>query len=108
MVQRYGQVIGVRAESIDEYEHLHAAVWPEVLATIHACGIRNYSIFRHGTILFAYFDYVGDNFAADMALMAADPKTQEWWKHTDPMQEPVSDRAPGEWWHTLSEIFHAD
>jgi uroporphyrinogen decarboxylase len=29
--------------------------------------------------LFAYFEYHGTDYAADMAKMAADPKTQEWW-----------------------------
>lgn len=107
-MQRYGQLIGVRPEQIEAYERIHAAVWPEVLAMIHACNMRNYSIFRHGTLLFAYFEYVGDDFAADMARMAADPKTQEWWAHTAPMQDPVADRQPGEWWATMREVFHTD
>lgn len=107
-MQRYGQVIGVKPDQIEAYERIHAAVWPEVPATIHACNLRNYSIFRHGTLLFAYFEYVGQDFAANMARMAADPKTQAWWTHTEPMQEPVEDRAPGEWWATLPEVFHTD
>ena len=107
-MQRYAQVVGIKPEHIEAYEQLHAAVWPEVLATIHACHIRDYSIFRHGTILFAYFEYIGDDFAADMAKMAADPKTQEWWSLTDPMQEPLSDHASGEWWMPLPEVFHTD
>ena len=52
-MRRYGQVIGIKPERIAAYEALHAAVWPEVLATIRACNIRNYSIFRHGNTLFA-------------------------------------------------------
>jgi L-rhamnose mutarotase len=40
--------------------------------------MQNYSILRQDTMLFAYFAYVGDDFAADMARMAADPKTREW------------------------------
>lgn len=107
-MRRYGQVIGVKPEQIAAYEEIHAAVWPEVLATIRACNIRNYSIFRHGTTLFAYYEYVGDDFAADMARMAADPKTREWWTHTDPMQEPLEDRAPGAWWAEMREVFHTD
>ncbi len=101
-------MIGLKPDQIETYERLHAAVWPEVLATIRACNIRNYSIFRRGTQLFAYFEYVGEDFAADMAKMAADPKTQAWWKLTDPMQEPLPDRADGEWWATMREVFHAD
>lgn len=107
-MQRYGQIIGVKPEQITAYEQIHAAVWPDVLAMIYACNIRNYSIFRHGTLLFAYFEYVGADFAADMARMAADPKTQEWWTHTDPMQEPLADRAAGERWAMMREVFHTD
>jgi L-fuconate dehydratase len=107
-VQRYGQIIGLKPDQIETYERLHAAVWPEVLATIEACNIRNYSIFRRETQLFAYFEYGGDNFAADMARMAADPKTQEWWQLTEPLQEPLLDRADDEWWATMREVFHAD
>ena len=44
-MKRYGSIIGLNPERIAEYKHLHAAVWPEVLATISSCNIRNYSIF---------------------------------------------------------------
>ncbi len=107
-MRRMGQLIKLKPEAIAEYERLHANVWPEVLATISACNIRNYSIFRHGTWLFAYFEYVGEDFAADMRKMAADPKTQEWWTYTDPLQEPLEERAEGEWWASMKEIFHTD
>ena len=33
-MKRYGMVIGVRAEKLDEYKELHAAVWPDVLKMI--------------------------------------------------------------------------
>jgi len=107
-MQRYASLIGVKPEGIAEYERLHANTWPAVLATIHAANIRNYSIFRFGTQLFAYFEYIGDDYAADMALIAADPKTQKWWTHTDPLQEPLPERRPGEWWAAMQEVFHTD
>jgi len=47
-------------------------------------------------------------YAADMARMAADPKTQEWWKITDPMQEPVPEHGPDQWWTPAREVFHID
>jgi L-rhamnose mutarotase len=75
---------------------------------IRRINIRNYSIFRYQQLLFAYFEYVGDDFAADMAQMAADPKTQEWWALCKPMQEPLPDRGEGEWWATMTEVFHTD
>lgn len=107
-MRRMGQLIGVKPEQIEEYERIHARVWPEVLTTIAGCNIHNSSIFRFGNMLFAYFEYTGDDYAADMARMAADPKTQEWWKITDPMQEPLPGRAPGEWWAAMKEVFHTD
>jgi L-rhamnose mutarotase len=106
--QRYGMVIKVKPEKLAEYKALHAEPWPEVLATITACNIRNYSIYFKDNYLFSYFEYVGDDFAADMAKMAADPKTQEWWRLTDPCQEPLDTRAPGEWWANMEEVFHHD
>lgn len=107
-MKRVGQVIGVRPERIDEYERLHAVAWPGVLDAIRAANIRNYSIFRHGEQLFAYFEYAGDDYAADVARMAADPTVQEWWKLTDAMQDPLPDRQPGSWWKTIPEVFHTD
>ena len=107
-MRRFGQVIGVRPDAIEAYERLHAAPWPGVLDQIRRSNIRNYSIFRDGERLFAYFEYVGDDFEADMASMAADPETQRWWALTDAMQEPLPGRDPGTWWTTLPEIFHAD
>ena len=107
-MRRYGQVIGVKPEHLDEYVAAHAAVWPTVLERITESNIRNYSIFHRGGQLFAYFEYVGDDFEGDMARMAADPDTQRWWDWMMPMQEPLADRAEGEWWATMEEVFHLD
>ena len=107
-MKRYGQIIGLKPDAVARYDDLHVAVLSDVLATIAACNIRNYSIFRSGTLLFAYFEYIGTDFDADMAKMAADPKTQEWWTLTDPLQVPLDGRAPGEWWARMTEVFHTD
>jgi L-rhamnose mutarotase len=107
-LRRFGQVIRVHPERVDEYEALHADPWPGVLDAIRRANVRNYSIFRHRDVLFAYFEYVGDDFAADMATMAADAETQRWWALTDAMQEPYPEREPGSWWLTVPEIFHTD
>jgi L-rhamnose mutarotase len=105
---RHGQLIGVRPERLADYKRHHAKVWPDVLAMITACNIRNYSIYLKDGLLFAYFEYVGSDYDADMAKMAADPRTQEWWAIMKPMQKPLDSRAPGEWWAELEEVFHID
>jgi L-rhamnose mutarotase len=107
-MKRYGMVINVRPEKLEEYKRLHRAVWPGVLKMIADCNIRNYSIYLHGTTLFSYCEYVGTDFAADMAKMAADPTTQQWWKETEPCQQPVASAAKGEWWANIEEVFHCD
>jgi L-rhamnose mutarotase len=107
-MKRFGQVIGVDPEQFESYKKYHAAVWPEILEMITACNIRNYSIFHKDNMLFAYFEYIGSDFATDMAKMAADPKTQEWWAIMMPMQKPVSTRAEGEWWANMEEVFHLE
>ena len=107
-MKRYGQIIGVKPEHFEEYKKYHAAVCPEVLKMITLCNIRNYSIFHKDNQLFAYFEYHGTDFAADMAKMAADPTTQKWWSVMDPMQQPVSTRKEGEWWANMEEVFHLD
>jgi len=107
-MKRFGQIIGVNPENFEKYKTYHAAVWPGVLEKITDCNIRNYSIFHKDGLLFAYMEYTGDDFAADMAKMAADPKTQEWWAIMEPMQQPVANRAEGEWWANMEEVFHLD
>jgi L-rhamnose mutarotase len=109
-VQRMAQIIQVRPEQVERYVEVHRAVWPEVLATIAACNIRNYSIFlrQPENLLFAYFEYHGTDFAADSARMAADPKTQEWWEITAPMQQQLASATGADWWSGADEVFHVD
>ncbi|MBE3112899.1 MAG: L-rhamnose mutarotase [Acidobacteria bacterium] len=112
-VERYGMVIGIKPEKIEYYKKLHAAAWPGVLAKIRECHIRKYSIYfreveKGQYLLFSYFEYTGGDFEADMARMAADPTTREWWKETDPCQSPIPTRGEKEFWSRMEEVFHLD
>ena len=107
-MQRIGQVIRLKPEMEEKYRELHANAWPEVLAKIEDCNIRNYSIFLRDGYLFAYMEYIGNDFAADMAKMAEDPMTQLWWKETDPCQMPVETAGENVWWADMEEVFHTN
>ena len=109
-MQRMGMVIGVRPDQIETYKQLHAAVWPEILALISSCNIRNYSIFLREpeNLLFGYWEYHGADFDADMAKMAADERNQEWWSFCIPCQTPLDTRKNGEWWAMMEQVFHHD
>jgi L-rhamnose mutarotase len=113
--KRHAQIIEVRAGQLAEYKKLHDAVWPDVLRQIKRSNIRNYSIFLRPWpdgkfYLFSYFEYIGSDFAADMAAMAADRRTQEWWALCKPCQQPLPDVdiGNGGWWADTEEVFHVD
>ncbi len=108
--QRYVWVTGLKPEKAEYYRQLHAQPWPGVLRQIKACHIQNFSIHEreiNGQLyLFAYLEYTGTNFDADMKRMAADPETQRWWKETDPCQLPLPDAATaGKIWADTKEVF---
>jgi len=107
-VKRYGSVIKIKPKKLEEYKKIHINIWPEVAKTITECNIKNYSIFHKDGYLFSYFEYVGKDFNKDMAKMAADSTTQEWWDVCMPMQEPLDTRKKGEWWAEMEEVFHQD
>src|SRR3984893_2460430 len=70
-MKRMGMVIGIKPQRIAEYKKTHAAVWPEVLAKISDCNIRNYTIFLREpeNLLIGYFEYHGDDW---------DPTRRRW------------------------------
>jgi L-rhamnose mutarotase len=105
---RLASVIGLPAENAEEYERLHADVWPKVLERLRASHMTNYSIFRMGELLFSYLEYTGDDLDADNAAIAANEATQEWWAVCEPLQRPLPERAAGEWWMAIPEVFHLD
>lgn len=107
-MRRYGTVLRLKPGAEGTYREYHKAVWPEVLGMIADCNIRNYSIYLKDDWLFAYFEYHGTDFVADMKKMAADRKTQEWWAIMVLLQEPLPSRKDGEWWAEMDEVFHAD
>lgn len=90
---------------LETYKKYHSDVWQGILEKITQCNIRNYSIFHKDGFLFAYFEYIGEDFASDMQKMADDPLTQSWWDIMMPMQEPLETRAQGEWWAEMEPMF---
>ena len=107
-MRRYGCVIGLDPQRREEYLTLHSAVWPQVEARLSESHFTNYTIFIFGDQLFAYYEYTGDDYAADCAAIAADPTTQRWWTFTDPCQVRLPGTPDGEQWATMTEVWHLD
>ncbi len=108
--QRYAWVTGLKSEKAQHYRQLHAHPWPGVNRMIKQCHIQNFSIHEceiEGRLyLFAYLEYTGKDFEADMKKMADDPETQRWWKETDPCQSPLPPAAAkGKIWTDTTEVY---
>jgi L-rhamnose mutarotase len=106
VTKRSGSLIKVRPEFEERYIILHKHTFPGVLESIRKSNLRNYSIFLLDGVLFSYNEYVGSNFNADMKAIG-DETTKEWWKLTDPMQEPLTTRKEGEWWAEMELLINA-
>ena len=93
---------------IAEYERWHQPgnIWPEIVDSLRAAGIRDMEIFRTGNRLFMLME-VDDDFspAAKAAADATDPRVQAWealmWK----FQQPLPFAQPGEKWVAMTLIF---
>lgn len=105
-LERHSAIVGVHPEKREEYLRLHQEVWPDIEARITASNISNYTIFILGDLLIAYYEYTGTDHSADIAKIAADPTTQEWWRLTDPCQAPIPGAALGTIWSEATEVWH--
>ncbi|CAN5175359.1 L-rhamnose mutarotase [soil metagenome] len=104
--QRHLQVVGLLPARRERYLELHAAVWPAVQQRLRPSNVSNYAIFIRDDLLIGYFEYTGSNWAADSALIAADPATREWWALTDECQVALDTGEPGALWAEAQEIWH--
>ncbi|KXS14571.1 hypothetical protein M427DRAFT_44977 [Gonapodya prolifera JEL478] len=133
--KRFGSVIKLRADTLRRYHEWHNApseIRSAVLARLKASNVQNYVIYHTvleglGDILFSSLEWWGawdeskgddgwkEGFSKDMAAVAADPKTREWWAIMEEFQVPFSWTGPapsqggkGDWWQPMSEVFHID
>ncbi|MCU0784914.1 MAG: L-rhamnose mutarotase [Verrucomicrobia bacterium] len=106
-VKRVGMVIRLRPECVAEYRALHADSHPGVRDLLAKYHLENFSIFlrRIGQewFEFAYYEYTGADFAADMAALAREPRNQAWLEVCDPMQLPL-DGETG--WAVMEQVYY--
>lgn len=61
----------------EEYDTAHQAVWPELLDVLDQAGVYDYSIFRDGTMLFAFLK-VRDDWDTSGAVIGASEVQARW------------------------------
>jgi L-rhamnose mutarotase len=108
-VKRVGMVIGIKPEKIAEYKELHADSNPGVRDLLTKYHMRNFSIYLHEIdgkyYEFGYYEYTGNDFEADMAKLAAEPRNKEWLSICDPMQVPLKGYKS---WAEMEEVYRND
>lgn len=87
----YAWVLEVRPGYEAEYLRRHDEIWPEMLDALRAAGIRNYNIFRHGLVLFGYFET--DDLKITQAILARDPTNTRWGEWMAPLMKIEVDPA---------------
>lgn len=107
-IQRFCFALDLKEDDqlISEYKAFHRQVWPEVIRSIKAAGIRVLDIYNTGNRLFMILE-ADETFSFDRkaALDAGNPKVQEWetlmWK----FQQALPGAKPGEKWILMEKIF---
>lgn len=117
----YGDMIKAKREHIEQYMAMHDHTWDEVMDRMYKSNMRDFMVWLHeeSMTMFHSFCYVGDDFEADMAAIAADPITRFWWSYCEPCQQPLHwTGAPpsqggagdpsfkGQWWSPLKLVTH--
>jgi len=103
---RFGMIIELKSKYVEDYKSLHSG--PGIRDLLAKSNITNFSIFLkkmpNGRYYeFAYYEYAGDDYDADMAILNKNPRNVDWLRLCDPMQVPL----PGQkGWEQLNEIFY--
>ncbi len=105
VVRVIGSLNRVRHEFEERYTVLHRHTFPEVLKRIRDSNLTHYSIFLREGLLFSYLEYAGRDYQEDMKALGRDEATRDWWKLTDPMQDPLPERPPSEWWANMDLLY---
>jgi len=105
-MKRFHQVVKVKPECLETYKKLHEHIWDGAAAMLRECHFTNYSIAYRDGLLFGYFEYTGSDYAADMAKMAEDPATQEWWRVCKPCLQRVESETESDCWANMEQIFY--
>lgn len=100
---RVGFKMQLKAGNEEEYKRRHDDVWPRLQQLLQETGIRNYSIFRDGLVLFAYLE--ADD-PERLEKLPAHELMQEWWRYMEPLMECNPDASPVV--TPLEEVFHMD
>lgn len=107
-VSRIGLVTGLKSEQEASYRSLCQTIWPGVSDQMARSKIRDWTTFVVGIgeklYLFSYYEYVGDDFEADMARMKENPVVRRWLKLIEACQLPLPEIEGKGMWCEMAPI----
>ena len=93
---------------IEEYIEYHQNVWPEILLSIKASGIKKMEIFHVANRLCMIVQVTDDfDFQRKSEMDQANPKVVEWEKLMDTYQNRLPFARPKEKWVLMEKIFES-
>ena len=101
-MERKGILMRLREGGGEMYEKYHADVWPEMLAILKKAGIQNYSIWREGDLLFAYYEVEDMQKASE--ILGGSTVHDEWRKLMRNYLWEDPDTGKNEWF--AKEVFY--
>lgn len=93
---------------IAAYREHHRAVWPVVLESLRAVGVRAMDIYSLGRRLVMVMD-TDDDFDREASFArhaASDPRCAEWETLMRTFQDPPPGARAGEVWALMEPVFH--
>ena len=78
----------------EEYKRRHDEIWPEMVDLLHAAGIRNYTIWSDGDVLFGYYECEKGIAFAEQA-QAGSPIVNRWNEYMQDVLELEMDPETG-------------
>jgi len=94
MSERIGHIWRVRPGKGDEYLRRHRSIWPELAALLRTAGVRRYTIYLCGDLVFSHMEV--DDYARMLDLLAHNPVAIRWEEQfADILEYPNADRKTG-------------
>lgn len=104
-MQRIGFLIRVRPDKLEDYQRLHAEIWPELLEELGRAGFRNYSLWlRPDGLEFGYLEC--ENWEAACAYLATNEVHHRWQVFMQEYLESPVDGGSGQPIEMLKEVFY--
>ena len=93
-MERFAWMGRIKPGKQEEYKRRHDEIWPEMVELLKRAGIRNYTIWSDGNVLFGYYECEkGIEFAEK--TQASSPIVNKWNVYMDDVLELVMDPVTG-------------